>query len=48
MLNLAFFPQTYRPNITFKNKIAQLSLSVAEDWGHFFLNKEKQVQYKSK
>lgn len=24
MLNLAYFPPTYRPNITFKNKIAQL------------------------
>lgn len=48
MSNVAFFPLTYRHNITFKNKIARLPLSIAEDLSHFFLSKEKKVKYKSK
>ena len=31
MLKLAFFPLKYRLSITSKSKVAQLSLSIAED-----------------
>lgn len=46
MSNVAFFPLTYRPTIIFKNKIAQLLLSVTQCLRYFFLSKDKKVKYK--